>query len=164
MLLKTRKTAFSTLMFLLYANCHGSRKSVTKTWKCIRTTLSNTLITLTAYVSATGRRLFIDLMGDFFGTGTMQEVFLVGGILHWARDWLKMTQSLEHSCSVQCFKMLGLIPSGPAALFGFVLWSCRRTLSTVTVMHSPLFSTRALVSLSVRLFLASLKSWQSKRA
>ena len=42
--------------------------------------LSKTFIT--ADVNATGKRSFIDLMGDFFGTGTMQEVFHVGGILH----------------------------------------------------------------------------------
>ena len=74
------------------------------------------------------------------------------------------TENRTYSCSASYSKMLGFILFGRAALFGFVLWSCRRTLSSVTVMHSPLSSSGALVSLSVRLFLALLKSWRSQRA
>ena len=75
-------------------------------------------------IKATGLQSLCIVGVDFLSTGTRQEVFHSSGTLSSLRLRLKRCCRISQSWSTQAFRTLGLMPSGPAALFQLNHSSC----------------------------------------
>ena len=66
----------------------------------------------------------LEKMDNTFFDTTRQDVFYSTGTFSWLRLSLKRCFRIPHSWSTQIFRILGLTPSGPAALFSFSPFNC----------------------------------------